>query len=163
MAVAFLCLLASCQTDQKSGFINTKTVSKDTDAEKINAVINNIVDELSPPDSQYSGDFFIKYNNGLFKAKGYFRFGKRHGMWFYFYPDGKIWSEGFFENGIMNGNSKVYHENGKMYYEGRYSHDKSVGIWNFYDTTGNLTVVRTYDSTGKMLSDKPLSKGGGRP
>ncbi|HWY38167.1 MAG TPA: hypothetical protein VNY73_06380 [Bacteroidia bacterium] len=149
-------LLFSCQSNQRSTLAEEKK-STDSSAKKIQSEIDKMVDEMAPPDSNYSGEFFLKYDNGLMKVKGYFRFGKRHGQWFYYYPGGYVWSEGLFNNGKMDGPSKVYHENGKIYYEGTYKLDKAVGVWNFYDTTGTLSLVRTYDSTGKVLSDKPVS------
>ena len=91
------------------------------------------------------------------KVKGYFRFGKRHGQWFYYYPNGLLWSEGLFNNGKMDGPSKAYQENGKLKQEGSYKMDKAIGEWNFCDTSGSVIFIRTYDSLGKVLSDKPVT------
>jgi antitoxin component YwqK of YwqJK toxin-antitoxin module len=150
---SFCVLLASCQSPKKE---EKKNEALDSSAVAAQSAINKMVDEMAPPDSNYSGDFFLKYDNGLMKVKGFFRFGKRHGQWFYYYPNGYLWSDGFFENGQMNGGTKVYHENGKMYYEGAYKLDKAVGTWNFYDTSGAPIHVRVYDSLGKVVSDKDI-------
>lgn len=150
-------VLASCQSNQKTEIGGEKLSAEDSAAKEAQSEINKMVDEMAPPDTNYTGDFFLKYDNGLMKVKGYFRFGKRHGQWFYYYPNGFVWSEGLFNNGKMDGPSKVYHENGKLYYEGVYKMDLAVGQWNFYDTTATLAFVRTYDSAGKVLNDKPVS------
>lgn len=146
----FAAVLISCQ--------NSNTEKKDTKenpaVDSAQSYINNMVDEMAPPDSNYSGDFFLKYDNGLMKVKGFFRFGKRHGQWQYYYGNGFLWSEGLFENGKMNGPTKVYHENGKVYYEGAYKVDKAVGTWNFFDSTGTMVHERVYDDKGNVLSDK---------
>ncbi len=148
-------LLASCQNgEEKKDVPKTNT---DSAAKATQSYINNMVDEMDPPDSTYSGDFFLKYDNGLMKVKGFFRFGKRHGQWFYYYGNGFLWSEGFFDNGKMNGPTKVYHENSKLFYEGAYKFDKAVGVWNFYDSTGVHIHVRTYDSLGNVLNDKDIT------
>ena len=142
--------LAACQSTQKNDF-NTApppVVTKDTAAAKAQSEMDKIADELSPPDSNYTGDFFLKYESGVIKTRGYFRFGKRHGQWFYFYPNGQIWSEALFENGLMNGPSVVHHPNGKTYYEGSYKLDKAFGTWKFYDTSGVLAITKNYDSLG---------------
>lgn len=152
-----LVLLASCQNNGKD---EKQKEEVDSATAAAQSAINQMVDEMAPPDSSYSGDFFLKYDNGLMKVKGFFRFGKRHGQWFYYYPNGYLWSDGFFENGRMNGPTKVYHENGKMYYEGEYKSDKAVGNWNFYDTSGAMIHIRTYDSMGNVLSDKSVEPGG---
>lgn len=149
-----LVLMVSCQSNQKN--VAEKTTAEDSAANKAQSEIDKMVDEMAPPDSNYSGEFFLKYDNGLMKVKGYFRFGKRHGQWFYYYPNGLLWSEGLFNNGKMDGPSKAYQGNGKIKQEGVYKLDKPVGVWNFYDTSGVIIFVRTYDSTGKVLSDKPV-------
>lgn len=148
-------LLASCQNGKK----DKATQEVDSATAAAQSAISKMVDEMAPPDSNYSGDFFLKYDNGLMKVKGYFRFGKRHGQWFYYYPNGYLWSDGFFADGKMDGPSKVYHENGRLYYEGAYRQDLAVGTWNFYDTSGAQVHVRTYDSLGNVLSDKQVIAG----
>jgi antitoxin component YwqK of YwqJK toxin-antitoxin module len=147
-----LVILASCQNAKE------KKQNKDADSSMSaeESAINKMIDEMAPPDSTYSGEFFLKYDNGLMKAKGYFRFGKRHGQWYYYYPNGYLWSDGYFDKGKMDGPTKVYHENGKMYYEGAYKNDKAIGVWNFFDSTGAKIFIRTYDSLGNVLSDQEI-------
>lgn len=149
-------LLASCQNGKDKDKKDKAEQKIDSSTAAAQSYINKMVDEMAPPDSNYSGDFFLKYDNGLMKVKGFFRFGKRHGQWYYYYPNGYLWSDGFFDAGKMTGPTKVYHENGKMYYEGAYKDDKAIGIWNFYDTTGAKIFVRTYDSLGKVISDQEI-------
>ncbi len=147
----------ACTSNQKKEATAPLT-AQDSANQQIKSQIDKIVDELAPPDTDYTGEFFQKYETGVVKTKGYFRFGKRHGQWFYFYPHGFIWSEAFYDNGKMNGHSKVYYENGKVYYEGDYKQDVAVGTWNYYDTTGAPALERTYDSLGKVLSTKNLDR-----
>ena len=130
-----------CKSDQKTDD-KTQTAAVDTTKPKT----LSIADELAPPDSDYTGDYFKKYENGIVKVRGFFRFGKKHGTWMYFYPNGLKWSEAYFENDKMNGESNVYHENGKLYYSGFYTMDKPVGTWKFYDSTGVLAQTKVYDS-----------------
>jgi len=150
-----LLLLGACTSNQKKDEQPVMT-TQDSANQQIQSQIDKIVDELAPPDTDYTGELFQKYESGVVKTKGFFRFGKRHGQWFYFYPNGFIWSEALYDNGKMNGHSKVYHENGRVYYEGDYKHDISVGVWHYYDTAGTLAIERTYDSLGKVLNDKNL-------
>jgi hypothetical protein len=148
-------IIVSCQSNKKPE--TGKPADTDTNAKHVQTEIDKMVDEMAPPDSNYSGEFFLKYENGLMKVKGFFRFGKRHGQWFYYFPNGMLWSEGLFDNGKMTGPSKVYHPNGKLYYEGGCKFDKAVGVWNFYDSTATLLLVRTYDSAGKVLNEKTIT------
>ena len=148
-------LISACTSNQKKEVMAAPT-AEDSLSKKIQSQMDKIVDDLAPPDTDYTGEFFQKYESGVVKTKGYFRFGKRHGQWFYFYPNGLLWSEAFYDNGKMNGHSKVYYENGKAYYEGDYRQDVAVGLWRYYDSTGAPALDRTYDSLGKLLSDKPI-------
>ncbi|MBS1647089.1 MAG: hypothetical protein JST67_07100 [Bacteroidetes bacterium] len=149
----------ACSTNQKNN--EKQAVSKQDSANKqIQSQMDKIADELAPPDSDYTGEFFQKYENGVVKVKGYFRFGKRHGQWYYFYPNGLMWSEAFYDNGKMNGQSKVFYENGKTYYQGAYKKDIPVGLWLYNDTTGAANLEVTYDSLGKIIQQKniPIKK-----
>ncbi len=90
------------------------------------------------PDSTYSGDFLDRYDNGIVKYRGYYRFGKRHGQWLSFYSNGLQWSEMFYDKGQMSGSNTTYYENGKMRYKGFYKNNLRDSTWEFYDTTGVL-------------------------
>ncbi|HEX7414159.1 MAG TPA: hypothetical protein VF411_08945 [Bacteroidia bacterium] len=157
LLIAFIIatLINACTSNQKTNTASSKT-NQDSVSKQIQSQLDKIVDDLAPPDSDYTGEFFQKYETGVVKTKGFFRFGKRHGQWFYFYPKGFIWSEAFYDNGKMNGHSKVYSANGKPYAEGDYKQDRSVGLWRYYDTTGVVIKEVTYDSLGKVISDKNL-------
>ena len=154
IAAVTIFLISACNSNPKKEV--APLTAEDSANKEIKSQIDKIVDELAPPDTDYTGEFFQKYETGVVKTKGYFRFGKRHGQWFYFYPHGFIWSEALYDNGKMNGHSKVYYENGKLYYEGDYKQDVAVGVWKYYDTTGTAVIERTYDSIGKVLSTKDL-------
>jgi len=108
---------------------------------------------IMPPDSNYTGDYIDKYDNGVIKFKGYFRFGERHGQWISFYPNGVLWSELHFDKGAREGLNATYFKNGKKRYEGIYKKDKQDSIWNYYDTTGVLAAKVLYrrDSIIKKL------------
>ena len=151
----FTLLISACTSNQKTEVANPPS-AEDSVSKKIKSQMDKIVDDLAPPDTDYTGEFFQKYESGVVKTKGYFRFGKRHGQWFYFYPTGLLWSEAFYDNGKMNGHSKVYYENGKAYYEGDYKQDVAIGLWRYYDSTGAPAIERTYDSLGKVLNDKQI-------
>ncbi len=147
-------LMSRCTSNKTTE--TTSLTAEDSANKQIQSQMDKIVDDLAPPDSDYTGELFQKYESGVVKTKGYFRFGKRHGQWFYFYPNGFIWSEAFYDNGKMNGHSKVYSENGKLYYEGDYKQDVAVGHWVYCDSTGTPIQERTYDTLGKVLNDKPI-------
>lgn len=99
---------------------------------------------ITPPDSDYTGDYIDKYPNGVIKFTGFFRFGQRHGQWMAFYENGLKWSECFYDKGKKHGSSMVYHENGKLYYSGWFKNDLRDSLWFYYDTLGKEVDRRAY-------------------
>ena len=151
-------LISACTSNQKTDLTNpaVPSTAQDSVSKQIQSQLDKIVDDLAPPDTDYTGEFFQKYETGVVKTKGFFRFGKRHGQWFYFYPNGYVWSQALYDNGKMNGPSKVFSENGKPYAEGEYRKDVSMGLWKYYDTSGVVIKEVNYDSLGKIISQKDL-------
>ena len=75
-------------TAQQANLIDTAAVQKE---------LNKYL--IEPPDTNYSGDYLVKWENGNTKFKGFYRFGKRHGQWLAFYANGIMWSECFYYKG----------------------------------------------------------------
>lgn len=108
---------------------------------------------ILPPDSNYSGEYIDKYENGIVKFRGSFRFGERHGQWFSFYPNGILWSELHFDKGLRQGPNLTYYESGKLRYSGFYKNDAVDSVWTYYDSTGTLVETLTYKNN-KLQSRK---------
>ena len=88
---------------------------------------------IEPPDTNYTGEYLDKYDNGNVKFKGFFRFGKRHGQWMAFYASGLLWSECYYDKGLKHGANNVFYENGKPRYKGWFKNDLRDSLWVFYD------------------------------
>ncbi len=110
---------------------------------------------IMPPDSSYSGEYVDKYENGITKFKGNFRFGKKHGQWMSFYPTGLAWSELHFDKGLREGPNITYFENGKIRYEGYYRKDVRDSVWLYYDSIGNL-AEKVLFKDDRMVKKLPL-------
>jgi hypothetical protein len=108
---------------------------------------------ILPPDSNYTGEYLDKYDNGIIKFKGNYRFGKRHGQWMSFYPSGLAWSEMHYDKGSRQGPNITYFENGKLRYSGYYKNDGRDSVWLYYDTLGKIAekVVFKNDKIVKKL------------
>jgi antitoxin component YwqK of YwqJK toxin-antitoxin module len=91
---------------------------------------------IEPPDTNYTGDYLTKWENGNTKFKGFFRFGKRHGQWLAFYAEGNMWSECFYNKGLRHGANNVFYENGKPRYNGWFKNDLRDSLWVFFDESG---------------------------
>jgi len=134
--VCFSLLFTNCKSgqtennqakqDSLTGAANTKTVT----INKYNKYA------ISPPDTDYTGDFVKKYPNGITQFQGAYRFGLRHGQWISFYENGEKWSESFYDKGKRHGATNVYYSSGKLHYAGWYKNDLKDSLWLFYDETG---------------------------
>ena len=148
----------SCKTEIPETEVNVQVVdSVSKQQQKI------VVDSLKkknpllilPPDSNYTGEYVDKYNNGITKFKGNFRFGKRHGQWMSFYPTGLAWSEMHYDKGLREGPNLTYFENGKVRYAGYYRKDVRDSIWLYYDTLGNI-AEKVLFKNDRIIKKLPL-------
>jgi len=110
---------------------------------------------IMPPDSNYTGQYIDKYNSGITKFRGTYRFGKKHGQWMSFYPTGLAWSELHFDKGLRQGPNIAYFENGKTRYSGNYKNDERDSVWLYFDSIGNLTEKVLFKND-KMVKKLPL-------
>ena len=99
---------------------------------------------IAPPDTDYTGDYVVKYPNGITQFQGFYRFGLRHGQWFTFYDNGEKWSEMVYDKGKRQGQSNVYFPNGKLKVTGWYKNDLKDSLWFFYEETGKEIDRRAY-------------------
>ena len=143
----FFSLTALFSSCKNNGAENSEKIHKDSLARA--ALSKKVVNEfskylISPPDSDYTGDYIDKYPNGIIKFNGFFRFGKRHGQWMAFYENGIKWSECFYDQGKKHGSTMVYHPNGNLYYSGWYKQDEKDSLWFFYDDKGKELDRRAF-------------------
>jgi len=110
---------------------------------------------IMPPDSNYTGDYTDKYESGVVKFKGFFRFGERHGQWMSFYPSGILWSELHYDKGMRHGLNNTYFESGVKRYEGFYKNDLQDSVWTYYDTTGVIAQKVLYKND-RIIKQLPL-------
>lgn len=110
---------------------------------------------ILPPDSNYTGEYVDKYDNGIIKFKGNYRFGKRHGQWMSFYPSGLAWSEMHYDKGSRQGPNLTYFENGKLRYAGYYKNDARDSVWLYYDSLGKV-AEKVLFRNDKVIKKLPL-------
>ena len=141
--ILFIVLLSCSNEKNKSTEIAINNQGIDSLSKQQQKLINDSLKAqnpllILPPDSNYTGDYTDKYNNGIIKFKGGFRFGKRHGQWLSFYPNGLTWSELHYDKGLRQGPNLTYFENGKLRYKGYYKNDVRDSVWFYFDTLGNI-------------------------
>lgn len=110
---------------------------------------------IIPPDSNYTGDYVDKYETGIVKFKGFFRFGKRHGQWMSFYPSGLAWSEMHYDKGLREGPNIAYYNGGGKRYEGFYKNDMRDSTWCYYDSIGKM-IEKVEFKNNKIVKNLPL-------
>jgi antitoxin component YwqK of YwqJK toxin-antitoxin module len=138
LVILFIVSLTGCDSItgkdvEKSKQDSIKSISK-RDSLKIASELNKY--SIQPPDADYTGDYIDKYENGVIKFTGFFRFGLRHGQWMAFYDNGIKWSECFYDKGKKQGATMVFHPNGQLKYSGWYKQDQKDSIWFWYDEKG---------------------------
>lgn len=153
-------ILVSCnnKTEAENPEINkhvTDSVSKVQQKKVVDSLKAKNPLLIMPPDSNYTGEYVDKYNTGITKFKGTYRFGKKHGQWMSFYPSGLAWSELHFDKGLRHGPNLTYFENGKMRYNGFYRNDLRDSIWLYYDSIGNI-AEKVLFKDDKVIKKLPL-------
>lgn len=108
---------------------------------------------ILPPDTEYTGEYIDKWENGLVKFRGQFRFGQRHGQWVSFYANGEPWSELHYDKGLRHGPYVVYYPGMVKRIEGFYKNDLRDSVWCFYDSTG-FKIAEIVYSMNKTLRSK---------
>jgi len=98
------------------------------------------------------------YENGQKKYVGFFKKGKKDGMWTFWFENGKKWSEGYFLEGLRTGEASEYYENGKIFYKGEYLEGQKHGKWEFYNDQGNKVNEVIFEN-GKIIKQSN-EKGG---
>jgi len=86
------------------------------------------------------------YENGQKKYVGYFKKGKKDGMWIFWFENGKKSSEGYFLEGLRTGAASVFHENGRIFYKGEYLEGQKNGKWEFYNEEGHKINEVTFEN-----------------
>lgn len=139
----FVCLTWLAFTACESGHISTEQSENDSlrkvqQQARIDSMKRSNPLLILPPDSDYTGTFIDRYENGIVKYRGFFRFGERHGQWMSFYPNGSAWSEMHYDQGKREGPNIAYFPNGQIRYSGIYRNDQRDSIWVYYDSIGNV-------------------------
>lgn len=128
--------ISACNGDAKKEITNQDSITQSLliDSAAVQKELNKYL--IEPPDTNYSGDYLTKWENGNTKFKGFFRFGKRHGQWLAFYANGNMWSECFYDKGLRHGANRVFFENGTPRYNGWFKNDLRDSLWVFFNENG---------------------------
>jgi hypothetical protein len=109
-------------------------------------LITEEVETDTTPDPFAPGEYIEYHENGAVKISGKNnQDGKREGLWISYYDTGVKWSESYYDDGIRNGHSLSFFPNGGIRYVGEYKNDIKIGVWKFYDETGELEKEEEFD------------------
>jgi antitoxin component YwqK of YwqJK toxin-antitoxin module len=149
-------ILVACKNGEteKENSAKQDSIKKAARIAQIEEAKKNNAYLIEPPDTNYSGDYVDKYENGNTKFKGFFRFGKRHGQWVAFYANGLMWSECYYNKGLRHGSNTVYFENGKPRYKGWFKNDLRDSVWVFYDQYGTEIQKITFKDDQEVNTSK---------
>lgn len=154
LGVLLLCA-GACTTDESSSKVQKEdsTALAARHKEHLDSLKKKNPLLIAPPDPDYTGTYIDRYDNGIVKYRGFYRFGKKHGQWLSFYPTGTAWSELHFDQDRREGPNITYYPNGKVRYTGVYRNDLRDSVWTYYDSTGKVAerVVFRNDRISKRL------------
>ena len=108
---------------------------------------------------EQTGEWRYYYKNGNIKTIGYFKKGKKKGIFkTYDETDGVLWLEQYYETGEENEliKCKFYYKNGQIEKEGT-AYERNnweiSGEWRYYDSTGKLEKIQIFDKND-LIEDK---------
>ena len=67
---------------------------------------------------------------------------------------GKLKLVKHYKNGIIHGKIIYYWDNGQIRLTGQYNNMKRIGIWETFDTNGNLITKENYDKNTNINSEQ---------
>lgn len=79
------------------------------------------------------------YENGNLKLSSNMIDGKQNGLTYEYYESGKLFAKFSCVKGVLDGEATEYYENGKIKSKGKYVNGSKYGLWEYYDTYGNLS------------------------
>ncbi len=145
LLAGFALLFNACRSNEQEAAKETKRKADSVKSAVKPITVNpNSEFAIIPPDADYTGDYVDKYDNGVIKFTGNFRFGVRHGHWMAFYDNGIKWSECYYDKGKKHGETIVYFPDGKVHYKGWYKNDLKDSLWFYYDETGKEVDRRAF-------------------
>lgn len=122
-----------------------------------------------------NGILYIWYENGQVSQITNWKDNVQYGHQLYYYDNGQLQREDFWENGDVHGPLKIYHRNGTLQHDHTYvfgkrdglvrayhengalkveGHSKNgvnIGKWYYYDESGKLIEVDTYEN-GELVN-----------
>ena len=113
----------------------------------------------------FSGKAFSKYENQQFREIGYFKDGKKVGVWEYFGDNGQIIKKETYNNNKLNGLSEKFSLEGKKIFSIEYKDNLKDGLCENYNeneikiSSKNFTKdtlngsYKTYNEDGKILRE----------
>lgn len=110
---------------------------------------------------RYTGMVEMTTKDDVVTGTGKIVDGYKEGEWKFFYPNGKYLGLNVFFEGEKNGKIEKYYENGQLEFEGQYKNDRKIGEWKWFDESGNIIDVQTYDGTQIEKSDSVVVKKSG--
>ena len=96
-----------------------------------------------------NGIFEEYYPDGVIRASGKFRWGKRDGEWQAYYFDGTLAVKSLYRNGRLEGSLEEYYEDGALKKITNYSFGKKNGKEKNFDKDGKITDTSIWRS-GKL-------------
>jgi len=80
----------------------------------------------------------LRFTGHRIRYHWHYKNGKPDGIQYEYDDKGVLAFSRSYKNGVQDGPRMSYHPNGRIQLIGQYENDKAVGIWYYFDETGNL-------------------------
>lgn len=108
-------------------------------------ILSHMRDVWVDPPKDFTGKWITYYVNGSKSHEIDYQAGHYQGDFQTFRPDGsKIFVQHYVKSGVIDGDDTGYHPSGKVMYTAHYKRGVPVGVWMWYDESGNVTSTKEH-------------------
>lgn len=93
--------------------------------------------------------YFYDSERTTVSSKGVYIDNKREGIWTDYYKNGNPRSMITYKNNHQDGEAKLFYESGVLAEEGMWRFNRWVGVYKYYNPSGNLSYEWTFDDNGR--------------
>ncbi|MCG8477317.1 MAG: hypothetical protein MI784_17765, partial [Cytophagales bacterium] len=100
------------------------------------------------PEHELTGEYLENHSNGMTKTEGFYKEGKKQGVWKSYDIEGSLLALGSYKNGQKDGLWKNFSTKGVLLSEGKYQRGVPCGQWFFYHDNGKIQSLGSFSEHG---------------
>ena len=105
------------------------------------------------PEEFYSS-YTVRSTLDVFGSEGYYKNGKKDGLWTYWYPEGQKSSEAHYKDGVENGVTTRWYQNSQQLSEKHYKDGVEDGVTTYWNPNGQFSSKAHYKEGTKLRCNR---------